>query len=81
MDLVTWSSTAYLHASNASSASPAITAQYYLAELASPDDLEILVTQQDFQMSLAGLVPSVSQSEMKHYNKIQNHFSSKNLEG
>ncbi|KAJ7470448.1 P-loop containing nucleoside triphosphate hydrolase protein [Mycena latifolia] len=52
-----------------------LTSQYYLAELASADDIEVLVSQRDFDLALANLVPSVSQSEMDHYAHIQKRFS------
>ncbi|KAJ7684814.1 AAA-domain-containing protein [Mycena polygramma] len=52
-----------------------LTSQYYLAELASPEDIEVLVSQDDFDLALQSLVPSVSQSEMDHYAHIQQRFS------
>jgi peroxin-6 len=52
-----------------------LTPQYYLSELALPQDIEVLVSQRDFDMALQSLVPSVSQSEMEHYTTIQRRFS------
>ncbi|KAJ7191062.1 AAA-domain-containing protein [Mycena pura] len=52
-----------------------LTAQYYLAELASPDDIDVLVSQSDFDHALHNLTPSVSQSEMEHYKQVQQRFS------
>ncbi|KAJ7746664.1 P-loop containing nucleoside triphosphate hydrolase protein [Mycena metata] len=52
-----------------------LTSQYYLAELASPEDIDVLVSQSDFDLALRSLVPSVSQSEMDHYAHIQQRFS------
>lgn len=52
-----------------------LTPQYYLAEMASKDDTEVLVSQKDFDLALSALVPSVSQSEMDHYAHIQRRFS------
>ncbi|KAJ7231442.1 P-loop containing nucleoside triphosphate hydrolase protein [Mycena haematopus] len=52
-----------------------LTSQYYLAELASAEDIEVLVSQADFDRALQSLVPSVSQSEMEHYAHIQQRFS------
>jgi peroxin-6 len=52
-----------------------LTSQYYLAELASAEDIEVLVSQSDFDRALQSLVPSVSQSEMEHYAHIQQRFS------
>jgi peroxin-6 len=49
--------------------------QYYLAELATPEEIDVLVSEEDFQAALEALVPSVSQSEMDHYRKIQERYS------
>lgn len=57
-----------------------LTPQYYLAELASADDVEVLVSQRDFDTALHDLIPSVSQSEMEHYRGIQRQFSRELLE-
>ncbi|KAF8892676.1 AAA-domain-containing protein [Infundibulicybe gibba] len=52
-----------------------LTPQYYLAEMATEDEIRVLVTQDDFDHALRGLVPSVSKSEMDHYAHIQRRFS------
>ncbi|KAJ7849118.1 AAA-domain-containing protein [Mycena olivaceomarginata] len=52
-----------------------LTSQYYLAELASAEDIDVLVSQADFDRALQSLVPSVSQSEMDHYAHVQQRFS------
>ncbi|CAK5264057.1 unnamed protein product [Mycena citricolor] len=52
-----------------------LTTQYYLAELASSEDIHVLVSQADFEQALDKLVPSVSQSEMEHYAQVQQRFS------
>ncbi|KDR81364.1 hypothetical protein GALMADRAFT_239217 [Galerina marginata CBS 339.88] len=52
-----------------------ITPQYYLAELASPEDILVRVTEKDFVRALDALVPSVSQAEMEHYAEVQRRFS------
>ncbi|KAF7338543.1 Peroxisomal biogenesis factor 6 [Mycena venus] len=52
-----------------------LTSQYYLAELATAEDIDVLVSQTDFDRALQSLVPSVSQSEMEHYAHIQQRFS------
>ncbi|KAF7295187.1 AAA domain-containing protein [Mycena indigotica] len=52
-----------------------LTAQYYLAELASSEDIDVLVSQADFDRALRNLEPSVSQSEMDHYKQVQQRFS------
>jgi peroxin-6 len=52
-----------------------LTPQYFLAEMATEDDISVLVSQSDFDVALRNLVPSVSQAEMDHYSKIQSRFS------
>jgi peroxin-6 len=52
-----------------------LTPQYFLAELATPEDTEVLVTQYDFELAMQDLVPSVSHSELQHYARIQRQFS------
>ncbi|KAI5900026.1 AAA-domain-containing protein [Schizophyllum commune H4-8] len=52
-----------------------LTPQYYLAELASPKEIEVLVRSEDFEVALRNLVPSVSQAEMEHYREVQKRFS------
>ena len=58
-----------------SEGTPPLTPQYYLAELATPAEVAVLVSQQDFEAALAELVPSVSQAEMAHYGRVQQQFS------
>ncbi|GJN93762.1 hypothetical protein Rhopal_006819-T1 [Rhodotorula paludigena] len=58
---------------------PLLTPQYYLAEMATPQEIEVLVAQQDFEAALAELVPSVSQAEMLHYKTVQSRFSAETL--
>lgn len=57
-----------------------LTPQYYLAEMASQEEMEVLVSQEDFERAFRDLVPSVSQSEMDHYATIQSRFSRKKVE-
>lgn len=52
-----------------------ITPQYYLAELAKPEEILVYVSQRDFERALEMLVPSVSQAEMEHYAVVQKRFS------
>lgn len=52
-----------------------MTAPYYLAEIATAVDMEVLVSHSDFEVSLHNLVPSVSQSDMEHYSTIQKQFN------
>lgn len=54
-----------------------LTPQYYLAEMATPEETEVLVSQDDFERAFRDLVPSVSQSEMEHYATVQQKFSRK----
>lgn len=56
-----------------------LTPQYYLAELALPAEMEVLVSQQDFEAALSELVPSVSQAEMLHYKVVQQRFSGETM--
>ncbi|CAA7270162.1 unnamed protein product [Cyclocybe aegerita] len=57
-----------------------VTPQYYLAELASPEDMTVYVSEEDFDRALKALVPSVSQAEMEHYAQVQQRFSQKKSE-
>jgi len=43
--------------------------------MAASEDIDIIVTQNDFDQAVRDLVPSVSQSEMDHYARIQQRFS------
>jgi peroxin-6 len=52
-----------------------VSAEYYLAELASAEDMAVHVSREDFDRALDSLVPSVSQAEMENYRQIQKHFS------
>jgi len=52
-----------------------LTPQYFLAEMATAEDREVLVCQQDFESALRDLTPSVSQSEIEHYRFVQRRFS------
>ncbi|KAI0373357.1 AAA-domain-containing protein [Pilatotrama ljubarskyi] len=56
-----------------------MTPQYYLGELATPAETEVLVSEEDFNAALRELVPSVSQAEMDHYARIQQRFSNQSL--
>lgn len=52
-----------------------ITPQYYLAEMASDSETDVLVSEPDFLSALQELVPSVSASEMEHYALVQQKFA------
>lgn len=52
-----------------------LTPQYFLSEMASSEDIEVIVCKEDFDRALENLVPSVSSSEMEYYASIQQKFS------
>ncbi len=52
-----------------------LTAQYYLAEMASAEEIEVKVNRRDFEFALKELTPSVSEQEMQHYREVQAKFS------
>lgn len=56
-----------------------ITPQYYLAELASPEEIIVYVSERDFERALSMLIPSVSQREMEHYAQVQRRFSQNDM--
>ena len=43
--------------------------------MAKHDDVQVLVSHEDFQIALENLVPSVSPEEMAHYAEVQKQFS------
>ncbi|KAG8761406.1 peroxisomal assembly protein, partial [Ceratobasidium sp. 423] len=56
-----------------------MTAQYYLAELATPAEVDVLVNRDDFERALSELIPSVSASELEHYREVQQKFASSTI--
>ena len=52
-----------------------LTPQYYLGEMATPEEIAVIVTAEDFTAALRDLVPSVSQAEMAKYAQIRQRFS------
>jgi peroxin-6 len=52
-----------------------LTPQYYLAEMATPEEIAVVVTADDFAAARRELVPSVSQAEMARYAQIRERFS------
>ncbi|KAG8681830.1 peroxisomal assembly protein [Ceratobasidium sp. 395] len=56
-----------------------MTAQYYLAELATAAETDVLVNADDFFKALNELVPSVSASELEHYREVQQKFASSTI--
>lgn len=51
-----------------------LTPQYYLAALATEEEIKVKVKQEDFAAALARLRPSVSEDEMRHYERVQRGF-------
>ncbi|EIW85301.1 AAA-domain-containing protein [Coniophora puteana RWD-64-598 SS2] len=47
----------------------------FLTEVAKPEELDVLVSESDFELAMRDLIPSVSQSEMEHYHVVQRQFS------
>ena len=58
-----------------------LTPQYYLAEMATPEEIAVVVSADDFAAALQELVPSVSQAEMARYAEIRERFSLSNANG
>lgn len=56
-----------------------LTPRYYLAEMALPAELEVVVQAEDFESALRDLVPSVSAEEMAHYANVQKQFSKETM--
>lgn len=54
---------------------PPRSTQYFFDHLASKEDVEVVVSEADFRDALSELIPSVSQSELDHYKKVQAQFS------
>ncbi|KAH9174255.1 AAA-domain-containing protein [Lactarius sanguifluus] len=52
--------------------------QYYLTEMATPEEIAVVVSADDFAAALRELVPSVSQAEMSRYAEIRERFSRSN---
>lgn len=52
-----------------------LTPQYYLAEMVTPEEIDVLVSRADFELALHELVPSVSRGEMEHYREVQRKFA------
>lgn len=43
--------------------------------MATPAEIDVLVSKADFELALRELVPSVSQDEMDHYAEVQKKFA------
>lgn len=68
-------STALLNQAQYSNHPRPITPHYYLSEIAIEQDVQVLVTQHDFDLALSQLKPSVTESELQHYAYIRGLFS------
>ncbi|KAK8853094.1 hypothetical protein IAR55_003795 [Kwoniella newhampshirensis] len=53
-----------------------LTPQWYLSKMAKKEEVEVRVGKEDFEEALKKLVPSVSQDEMRHYERVQREFQS-----
>lgn len=51
-----------------------VTAQYYLSRLATPEEIMVQVQEIDFINAMNELVPSVSATELAHYQRIREKF-------
>lgn len=58
-----------------------LTVQYYLSTMASKDDVDVKVGRDDFVEALKAMKPSVSESEMKHYERVQQEFKGFSIGG
>ncbi|CRG88292.1 Peroxisomal biogenesis factor 6 [Talaromyces islandicus] len=53
-----------------------VTTAYYFDHLASPDDISVMVTEQDFIEAQSELAASVSAKELEHFERIRQSFES-----
>lgn len=51
-----------------------VTAQYYLSRLATKEEIIVQVEEVDFINALNELVPSVSATELEHYQRVREKF-------
>jgi peroxin-6 len=68
-------STAILNQAQSSYHPHPITPHYYLSEMAIEQDVQVLLTQNDFDLALSQLKPSVTESELQHYAYVRGLFS------
>lgn len=54
---------------------PPRSTQYFFDHFATKDDTDVMVSKIDFMQAMKELIPSVSQSELNHYKKVQAQFS------
>lgn len=48
-----------------------ISPQFFISEMKSDSDLQLVVKAEDFELALEELIPSVSKSELLHYASLQ----------
>ncbi|KAG9238254.1 hypothetical protein BJ875DRAFT_63061 [Amylocarpus encephaloides] len=53
---------------------PKISTAYFFDHYATKDDVDVVVTEEDFMNAERELVPSVSQGELEHYQKVRAQF-------
>lgn len=51
-----------------------VSSRWWFDNVATPDDINVLVTMQDFQKAQSELVPSVSADELAHYLRVKENF-------
>lgn len=51
-----------------------VSSRWWFDNVATPADINVLVTMQDFEKSLSELVPSVSADELNHYLRVKENF-------
>lgn len=51
-----------------------ISSRWWFDNVATPEDLNVLVTMEDFKKAQSELIPSVSAEELAHYLRVKNNF-------
>jgi peroxin-6 len=58
-----------------------LTPQYYLDRMAKKEEMQVVVGFEDFAVALERLRPSVSDEEMRHYERVQGEFRGSTMNG
>ncbi|KAF4283463.1 peroxisomal assembly protein [Aspergillus fumigatus] len=53
-----------------------VSTAYFFDHLATPDDVAVMVTEEDFNRAQSEMVPSVSAKELEHFERIRRQFES-----
>ncbi|KAL4918852.1 hypothetical protein BDW62DRAFT_58695 [Aspergillus aurantiobrunneus] len=53
-----------------------VSTAYFFDHLSTPDDVAVVVTEEDFDLAQSELVPSVSAKELEHFERIRQMFES-----